>query len=146
MKRHPALVPLSHDHHRELVQARRLRRAAGASPAARAAAGAAYADAFFRDTIAHFRREEEQLFPLYARRTGRTPTLDRILAEHMQLIGLAHALRAEAAAGDVGAERLRQLADLLAAHVRVEERELFEEIQRVLSEDELDAFGRAHTP
>jgi hypothetical protein len=27
MKRHPALVPLSHDHHQALVEARRLRRA-----------------------------------------------------------------------------------------------------------------------
>ena len=28
MKRHPALIPLSHDHHRALVEARRLRQAA----------------------------------------------------------------------------------------------------------------------
>ena len=40
MKRHPALVALSHDHHHALVEARRLRRAAAADnePAAAAAA------------------------------------------------------------------------------------------------------------
>lgn len=138
MKRHAALVPLSEDHHHELVQARRLLAAAKSADAeGRLAAGKAYADAFFETTVAHFRREEEELFPLYARHAGSTPLLERILAEHMQLHGLARALRADVAAGDVAAERLRELGTLLREHVRVEERELFEEIQRVVPAAEL---------
>jgi hypothetical protein len=58
MKRHPALLPLSRDHHDGLVQAVRLRRAAadGDASARLAAAGELLE--------AHIRLEERQLFPL----------------------------------------------------------------------------------
>jgi hemerythrin-like domain-containing protein len=138
VKRHPALAPLSEDHHRELVQARRLRRAAGAPADERLAAGAEYATLFFTDTVGHFRREEEDVFPLYAAHAGRDdPVLARVLREHMELHGLARALRAEVAAGDVLPETLRALGDLLHDHVRLEERELFASIQRVVPAAEL---------
>jgi hemerythrin-like domain-containing protein len=86
-----------------------------------------------------FRREEEILFPLYVRHAGSTPVLERILREHMELHGLVRALRVEAAAGDIPPGALRTLGDLLHDHVRVEERELFEEIERIVPAAELDA-------
>lgn len=141
MRRHPALQPFSHDHHRELAHAHRLRRAADGDEAARLAAATAYVEAFFSETVDHFRREEEELFPLYVRFAGSTPALERILREHMQLHGLVRALRAEAAAADVAPESLRALGELLHDHVRMEERELFAEIQRAVPPDELDALG-----
>ena len=67
MKRHPALVPLSEEHHHELAHARRLRRAADSGPEERLAVASAYVEAFFTETVEHFRREEEILFPLYVR-------------------------------------------------------------------------------
>lgn len=138
MKRHPALVPLSDDHHHELVQARRLVRAADGSPAERHEVAAAYVAAFFTDTVAHFRREEESVFPLYAAHAGDDdPLLTRTLREHMELHGLARALRAEVAAEDVSPETLRALGRLLHDHVRLEERELFEAVLRVVPEAEL---------
>lgn len=143
MKRHRALVPLSDDHHHELVQARRLLRAADAPADERLAAGAAYAEAFFTDTVDHFRREEDGVFPLYAAHIGPDdPLLARILREHMELHGLAHALRAEVSAGAVSVEILRALGTLLHDHVRLEERELFEAVQRVVPSGELDALVR----
>lgn len=142
MKRHAVLVPLSEDHHRELVQARRLLRAADATAAERLDAGAAYAEAFFTDTVAHFRREEETVFPLYAVHAGDDdPLLARTLREHMELHGLARALRAEVAAEDVLPETLRALGTLLHDHVRMEERELFEAIQRLVPAAELDGLA-----
>jgi hemerythrin-like domain-containing protein len=138
VKRHPALVPLSDDHHQELVQARRLVRAAEGAPDERLAAGAAYVEAFFTETVEHFRREEESVFPLYAAHAGANdPLLRRTLDEHMQLHGLVRALRSEVAAGDVTAETLGALGGLLYDHVRLEERELFEAIQRVVPDEEL---------
>jgi len=131
-------VPLSHDHQRELAQARRLLRAADAEPEQRLAAASAYADAFFAETVEHFRREEEILFPLYLRHAGSTPVLERILREHMELHGLVRALRAEAAAGDIPPETLRTVGELLHDHVRVEERELFEEIECLVPAAELE--------
>ena len=138
MRRHPALVPLSHDHQRELAQARRLLRAADAEPEQRLAAASAYADAFFAETVEHFRREEEILFPLYLRHAGSTPILERILREHMQLHGLVRALRASSVAGAIPPQALRKLGELLQDHVRAEERELFEEIERIVPAAELE--------
>ena len=144
MKRHPALVPLSDDHHHELVQARRLRSAADAGPAERLAAGTAYVELFFTETVEHFRREEDELFPVYLGREGADPALvERVLREHMELHGLARTLRAAVAAGDVPAETLRELGTLLSDHVRLEERELFEAIQRVIPSSELDRLDLA---
>ena len=143
MKRHPALVPLSDDHHHELVQARRLVRAADAATQERLAVAMAYLAAFFTDTVEHFRREEESVFPLYAAHAGADDALlVRILREHMELHGLARTLRAEVAADDVSPDTLRALGRLLHDHVRLEERELFEAIQRMVPEAELDAIAQ----
>jgi iron-sulfur cluster repair protein YtfE (RIC family) len=137
VRRHPALVPLSEEHQHELAHARRLLLATGAGLEERLAVAGAYVDAFFTETVEHFRREEEILFPLYVRYAGSTPVLERILREHMELHGLVRALRVEAAAGDIPPEALRTLGELLQDHVRVEERELFEEIERIVPAAEL---------
>jgi hypothetical protein len=142
MKRHPALEALSDDHHHELVQARRLLAAANAALEERLRAAGAYVEAFFTDTVEHFRREEETVLPLYARQAAADrELLERVLREHMELHGLARALRAEVAAGDVSGETLDVLGALLRAHVRLEERELFEDIQRIVPPAELDALA-----
>jgi hypothetical protein len=65
--------------------------------------------------------------------------LGRILREHMQLHGLVRTLRASKAAGDIRPEGLRTLGDLPYDHVRIEERELFAEIERILPAAELEA-------
>jgi iron-sulfur cluster repair protein YtfE (RIC family) len=138
VRRHPALVPLSEEHHRELAHARRLLGAAGAGPGERLAVASAYVEAFFTETVEHFRSEEEILFPLHARHAGSTPLLERVLREHMELHGLVRALRVEAATGGIPPEALRTLGDLLHDHVRVEERELFAEIERIVPAAELE--------
>ncbi len=138
MRRHPALVPLSQDHQLELAHARRLLWAADAEPEQRLAVASSYANAFFAETVEHFRREEEILFPVYLRHAGSTPVLERILREHMQLQGLVRALRAAAAAGEIPPQALRTLGELLHEHVRVEERELFKEIERIVPAAELE--------
>ena len=101
----------------------------------------AYVDAFFTETVVHFRREEEILFPLYVRHAGSTPVLERVLREHMELHGRVRTLRAGAAAGEIAPEALRTLGELLHEHVRVEERELFEEIERIVPTPELERLG-----
>ena len=142
MKRHPALVGLSDDHHHELVQARRLLEAADGDADGRLRAGAAYVDVFFTDTVEHFRREEETVLPLYALQPAADAALlERIRREHMELHGLARALRAEVAADDVSMETLEALGTLLRAHVRLEERELFEDVQRIVPAAELDRLS-----
>ena len=141
MKRHPALIPLSHDHHAELVQARRLRLVSGSDVAeARVAAATQYALAFFTETASHFDVEETQLFPLLVRSGGSSPLLEQVLTEHEELRGMAWALQEEAAAGDVSGETMARLADLLDASVRREERELFPLIEQTVSDGDLRAL------
>jgi hypothetical protein len=141
VRRLAALVPFSEVHQHELVQARCLVGAADAAPEERLAAASAYVQTFFAETVEHFRREEEELFPLYALQAGSTPTLERVLAEHMQLHGLVRALRTHVAAGEAPPDELRALGSLLADHVRVEDRELFDEIQRLVPAAELERLA-----
>lgn len=63
MKRHPALVPLSRDHHHALVIAQRLRRATVETATEVARAFLSHWDA---EEKLHFRLEEELLLPAYA--------------------------------------------------------------------------------
>lgn len=129
MKRSPALTPLSRDHHQALAIAQRLRRAEDAEQATRDF------DTFWGEHgREHFRIEEEVLLPTWA-------VLGRADASHVARIAAEH-LEIRAAVLDLerpDLERLRRLGELLQAHVRYEERELFP-----LIEDDLDppALGR----
>jgi hemerythrin-like domain-containing protein len=134
------LVPLSHDHHAELVLARRLRLASGSDVAeARLAAASQYLAAF-TETISHFRIEEERLFPALVDSGSDSRLVERALAEHEELRGLAVTLREEATAAAVNGETMLRLANLLHANVRFEERELFPLIEQTVPEADLRAL------
>lgn len=138
MKRQPALISLSHDHHHALVQARRLRRAADRDDDPGAAA-AAFVEFFAAISVPHFREEEEELFPLVADSDAARPLVVEVLLEHQRL----HALVAELqSSGDVRAP-MREIGELLEAHVRREERELFPLIER-LAADQLERASLPH--
>ena len=94
MKRHPALIPLSRDHHDGLVQAVRLRRAAADGDAsARLAAAREFVEFFRNDERVHLRDEEEELFPLFLRHVQSQPApLREARVQHMQLEGFARKL------------------------------------------------------
>ncbi len=129
MKRHPALVPLSQDHHQTLVRARDLRDAAGEAEQARQAAAARFLRHFGLHVVRHFREEEELVFPLLALQP---PELERVLVEHQRIRVLAGRLRR-----DPAAETLAELGSLLEEHIRLEERIVFELVQEHVPEAEL---------
>jgi mannose-6-phosphate isomerase-like protein (cupin superfamily) len=139
MKRHPALIALSHDHHHALVEARRLRHAA-ASDEDPAAAASAFRRFYAGVTVLHFREEEERLFPLVVDAEAR-PLLVRALLDHQRLHALSAALDDQ---GDLRTS-MRELGQRLEAHVRLEERELFPLIER-LAPAELDSLDGAEVP
>jgi mannose-6-phosphate isomerase-like protein (cupin superfamily) len=89
---------------------------------------------FASETTRHFREEEELVFPLlYA---DEPESLHVVLVQHQQLRALVRRLRdGEDVTGEVGA--------LLEAHIRLEERDLFDLIQRVVPEEQLAAIGLA---
>ena len=134
MRRDPALVPLSHDHHRTLARARALRRAATGEPAAAQDAAVAFAAHFDAEMAPHFAAEERLLLPLLG---PEHPFAARTLAEHAEIRARVDALRRAATPDDLAA-----LGRLVAAHVRFEEREAFEEVQRRADPAALQAVAR----
>ncbi|MGZ8694095.1 MAG: hemerythrin domain-containing protein [Gaiellaceae bacterium] len=135
MRRDPALVPLSHDHHHALVRARRLRKAAaGEGDLARETA--AFVHGFLRESVPHFRDEEERLFPLaLLHAPEREELVAELVLEHVRL----HALVARLAAGDAGAAA--EAGELLELHVRREERELFPALEECVPPAALAALA-----
>ena len=126
MKRLEALIPLSHDHHHALVEAKRLRRAADRDDDPSGAA-TAFIRFFRTSSVPHFREEEEALFPLVIDVDEARALLVQALLDHQRLHALVTALEA---GRDVRAT-MRELGERLDAHVRLEERELFPLIERV---------------
>lgn len=131
MRRAEALLELSREHHTALSIAQRSRRvlAAGAGEDIAATAEDA-ARRFAAELEPHFLEEERWLLPALAA-AGEAALVARTLDEHRQLRQLAGRLdRRET-------ETLAAFAELLIAHVRFEERELFERAQAVIPEDVL---------
>jgi len=134
VKRHPALVPLSQDHHRALVSAQRLRRAT-AQTAAEAAR--AFREHWETGERVHFRVEEEVLLPAFAAHADPGhPVVVRVLLDHVAIRRDVDRL-----AAGVPLELLHDLGARLAAHVDLEERELFPLVEATLPEDALAALG-----
>ena len=131
MKRADALLQLSREHHTALSIAQRVKRTLGAGTATEVAALAeACAQRFVAELEPHFLDEERWLLPALEN-AGEHALVARTLDEHRRLRSLAAAL----AAGDL--EPLAEFAEMLSAHVRFEERELFERAQQVIPADEL---------
>src|SRR5712692_3157791 len=139
MKRHPALISLSRDHHNGLVQALRLRRAAtDGDPSARLAAAREFVVFFRNEERVHLRDEEEELFPLLLRHVPSQPApLREARAQHMQLEGFARKLEIAMAVGTVDRETLDAAGELLDAHIRLEERQLFPLIEELVPDHDL---------
>jgi quercetin dioxygenase-like cupin family protein/hemerythrin-like domain-containing protein len=146
VKRHSSLVPLSRDHHRTLVHARRLRRAANGDIAGRREGAASFLRFFANEAVRHFRQEEERLFPLLIDTPGRVEDLVvQALLEHQRLHAIVARLGGGLSTGSADAELMRQIADLLESHTRFEERRLFPLAEELAAEalNGLD-LGGAH--
>jgi hemerythrin-like domain-containing protein len=142
MKRHPALIPLSRDHHNGLVQALRLRRAVDGDASARLAAAREFVEFFRNEERVHLRDEEEELFPLFLRHVQSQPApLREARVQHMELEGFARTLEIALAAGIADRETLNAAGELLDAHIRLEERQLFPLIEELVPDDELGRLG-----
>lgn len=117
MKRHPALHPLSRDHHNVLVHARRLR---GLDARIDAATARQRFLAYFAGVLGpHFDEEEALLAPLVQDLALR----QRLLDEHADLRRRAGALP------DAPAPEQAELGERLRLHVRFEEDVLFPHIE-----------------
>ena len=133
MKRHPSLRCLSSEHHTGLVLARRARKAADQDTSNQGATWKAIQHTFQSELEPHFQREEQSLLPVL-RSAGEVELVDRRLHEH----GSMRLLIQENNPGN-----LASFAESLAAHIRFEEKELFETAQRVLGSKVLNDLERS---
>lgn len=145
LQRHPALQDLSRDHQLVLLHAREIRWTVEGDR--RAQPWAAVAREFLRfwqrEGILHLQEEEEVLLPAYGRRVPLhgDETVRHVLADHAWLHQATGELQYCLQSGREDAVLLGTIGRKLHDHVRLEERLLFQSIQAVLSEEELDHLG-----
>ncbi len=134
MLRDKSLIPLSHQHHNGLALCVLTRRslAEDRSPDNVARLARRIVDRYEIELTNHFAIEEQVLFP--ACESALTQSL---IEEHRRLEGLVDRLRARPSA-----ETIEEFMELLRRHIRREEEELFEQIQRELPRETLEELGR----
>lgn len=143
MKRHPGLVPISHEHRQILFVAQVLKRGI---PRFREAPATTSAKLTYareqRDVLLlpHQQREEALLFPC-AHAAGLTEVVETLLAEHRAITVRFAALDGLDPDGTETEAQLDALGHLLEAHVRAEERGLFPRLQAMLSDETLVDLG-----
>ena len=138
MLRNKNFIPLSHQHQHALALCVRLDRALQAGAVEADVWQAEIQQIFEQEIAVHFAAEEKEVFPTAARFLELQPLIDELLAEH----GVLRGLFAQAASRTLGATGLQGFADAFSRHIRREERELFESMQRLIAE-ELAVLGRA---
>ena len=133
MLRDPSLIPLSHQHHNGLALCVLTDRSLGEDPSQPNIVRLAKRciDRFEIELTNHFEIEEQVLFPA-------SPSMltAELIADHRRLEGLIEDLRKAPSA-----TALREFTALLRRHIRREENELFEQMQRELPREKLDLLG-----
>lgn len=139
MLRDRNLIPLSHQHQHALALCVQIERSLHAGTADMEALQAQIHTMFNLEIRWHFAAEEEALFPEAAAFAELKPLVDQLLREHVNLRDyFARAERRE-----LDAATVREFAQFLSAHIRREERELFEACQRLFAAEKLIAVGAA---
>ena len=137
MLRDRNLIPLSHQHQHGLALCVQIERSLHAGAADMEALQAQIHTMFNLEIRWHFAAEEEALFPEAAAFAELKPLVDQLLREHVNLRDyFARAERRE-----LDAATVREFAQFLSAHIRREERELFEACQRLFAAEKLAAVG-----
>jgi iron-sulfur cluster repair protein YtfE (RIC family) len=137
MLRDKSLIPLSRQHQHALALCVRIDRASPISGSDLAAWQTEITQLFQSEIGIHFAAEERVLFPAAARISELAPLVGELLADHTDL----RAAFVKAEAHNLSAADLSDAARRLSAHIRKEERQLFERMQELLSQEELALLG-----
>jgi iron-sulfur cluster repair protein YtfE (RIC family) len=137
MLRDKSLIPLSHQHQHALALCVRIDRAQPIPIADLPIWQTEIEQHFAQEMTIHFSAEERVLFPIARRFPELAPLVEELIADHASL----RESFSEAEARRLSPETLPAFAHQLSAHVRKEERHLFEPLQRLMSPEELAALG-----
>jgi hemerythrin-like domain-containing protein len=137
MLRNKSLIPLSHQHQRALALCVRIDRAQPIRNTDLEAWQSEIQQLFEQEIQFHFAAEEEVLFPAARRFPELAPLLDELISDHATL----HESFLQAEARLMSAENLPTFAQQLSAHIRKEERQLFERLQQLMTKEEMEGLG-----
>lgn len=140
MKRHNALIPLSHDHHHGLLLSQLLKNDAPKYKGlpTDVQGKIEYLDNAYKTELKpHFKNEEEILFPFVRGKDSNLDALiDELLDQHIKIEQLYEQVKTS----DEKIDTMNDFALLLGEHIRLEEREVFPLIQELFGDqlEELD--------
>ncbi len=135
LKRHQAIVSFSKDHHFGLLLVWKIRQ--GLNKDVNPERISNYVTFFFKEDLEKHFKEEEQL--LFSKLTVDDLLRKQAETDHQAIYKLVAAI--EKRKDD--SVLLDQLADELEKHIRFEERELFDHLQRNISADDLELIGKS---
>jgi hemerythrin-like domain-containing protein len=138
MLRDKNLIPLSHQHQHALALCVRIDRA-NPIPEQDLPAWQIEIEQHFEHEIRfHFAAEEAEVFPVARKFPQLILLIEDLHSEHTLLRELFHQAQARRMSGD----NLVSFAAKLSAHIRKEERQLFEHLQKLMSQEELNDLGK----
>jgi hemerythrin-like domain-containing protein len=139
MLRDPSLIPLSRQHQHALALCVRIDRATKTGELDLEAWQAEIQQLFESEVEIHFAAEEKHLFPAAEPFPDLQPLVRELLVEHAEL----RQYFSRAASRSLDRPSLAGVGQKLVTHIRKEERQLFEGMQRVMSSQGLAALGTA---
>lgn len=137
MLRDRSLIPLSHQHQRALALCVRIDRAQPIPLADLEGWQAEIEQHFDQEIKIHFSAEESVLFPAAGHFPELIPLVGELIADHAAL----RESFSQAEARRMSAVSLLAFAQQLSAHIRREERQLFERLQQLMTRQQLAALG-----
>ena len=137
MLRDKNLIPLSRQHQHALAMCVRLKRALQAGEVDSGAWQAEIAQLFAQEIGFHFAAEEQEVFPCAAQFPELRTLVEELKAEHEVL----RKLFLGAQERDLNRCELGALQAKLTAHIRKEERQLFETMQQRMSAEKMVGLG-----
>jgi iron-sulfur cluster repair protein YtfE (RIC family) len=137
MLRNRSLIPLSHQHQRALALCVRIDRASPIGEADLNAWQEEMTQLFQTEIGIHFAAEEQVLFPAARAFPELIPLVEELLADHARL----RECFARAEIRQMSAPELSACGQRMSAHIRREERLLFERIQELMTREELASLG-----
>jgi hemerythrin-like domain-containing protein len=92
------------------------------------------------ELLGHFKVEEEILFPAVRGALDSGAVVDELIAQHREMEKLIENIAR--ASDKQRIPLLQEFGDLLSRHIRIEERQLFQEIQAKLAAEDLGKLGQ----
>ncbi len=137
MLRDRNLIPLSRQHQHALALCVRIDRASPIGQADLAVWQGEIAQLFQSEIGIHFAAEEQVLFPAARKFPELAFLVDDLLEDHVALRGFF----ANVGTRQLSATDLSAFAQRMSAHIRKEERQLFERLQELMNQEELALLG-----